>query len=154
MKVVEPSRVERTYVQKIDAGPEKVFPLLCPVREAEWVKGWDPYLVFTRSGYAEPDCVFLTGDEQETVVWVMTELDPVNFRLELIKITPGETVGKITIALEKSGEDATNAHVTYMYTALSEAGRQFVQGYTEEFYVEFMHYWEKALNKYLGTVGA
>lgn len=153
MKVVEPSRVQRTYVQRIEAAPEKVFPLLCPVREAEWVKGWDPSLVFTRSGYAEPDCVFLTGDEESTVYWVMTEVDRENFRLEMVKVTPGETVGKISIALEKAGENATNAHVTYMYTALSEAGEQFIQGYTEEFYTEFMHYWEKSLNKFLARHG-
>ncbi|ABK18772.1 hypothetical protein [Syntrophobacter fumaroxidans] len=153
MKVAEPSRVERSYVQKIDAGPEKVFPLLCPVREAEWVKGWDPYLVLSRSGYAEKDCVFLTGDPQEPVVWVMTELDPVNFRLEIVKVTPGETVGKITIALERTGEDATNARVTYMYTALSGAGEEFVREYTEEFYLEFMQYWEKSLNRFLKTGG-
>jgi hypothetical protein len=33
-------RVTHTYTQKLDATPERVFPLLCPVREAEWADGW------------------------------------------------------------------------------------------------------------------
>ena len=33
MKVMAPCRVTRTYVQKIQAHPDEVFPLLCPVRE-------------------------------------------------------------------------------------------------------------------------
>ena len=38
----------------------KVFPLLCPVREADWIDGWNPVLVLTQSGFAEQDCVFIT----------------------------------------------------------------------------------------------
>jgi hypothetical protein len=54
MKVMQPCRVTRTYLQKIQAPPEEVFPLLCPVRETEWVRGWDPIVVYSHSGLAEP----------------------------------------------------------------------------------------------------
>src|SRR2546427_13050450 len=33
-------RVTHEYTQTNDAPPEIVFPLLCPVREADWVPGW------------------------------------------------------------------------------------------------------------------
>jgi len=32
--------VPRRYAQNIHAPPQAVFPLLCPVREGEWLDGW------------------------------------------------------------------------------------------------------------------
>ena len=60
MRVEKPNRVSRSYTQHLGAPPTEVFPLLCPVREAEWVKDWRPRLVLSDSGFAEPDCVFIT----------------------------------------------------------------------------------------------
>ena len=60
MKIEKPTRATRTFVQKLVAPPERVFPLLCPVREADWLDGWDPLAVYTDSGIAEPGCVFIT----------------------------------------------------------------------------------------------
>jgi len=61
MEIVTPHRVSRTSVQHLAAKPAVVFPLLCPVREADWIDGWDPISVFTNSGAAEPDCIFVTA---------------------------------------------------------------------------------------------
>ncbi|NLJ26478.1 MAG: hypothetical protein GX433_00490 [Deltaproteobacteria bacterium] len=149
MEVVEPVRVERTYVQKLDARPEEVFPLLCPIRELEWVEGWNPLLVVSHSGMAEEDCIFLTGEKEPESFWVITKRDSKNFIMEIIKVTPGMTVAKINISLKADGEHATAAEVTYMYTALSGEGEDFVLGYTESFYEKFMKQWETALNSYL-----
>ncbi len=151
MKVVEPFRVTRSYVQKIRAHPAKVFALLCPVREAEWVKGWDPLVVYTRSGLAETECVFLTGDDDPDAVWVITRYDREQYALEIIKVTPWATVAKINISLTKNAEEGTDAEVTYSYTALSDAGKEFVDSYTEEYFTAFMRHWEAALNDYLSA---
>ncbi|MCE5244092.1 MAG: hypothetical protein ABFD98_09605 [Syntrophobacteraceae bacterium] len=151
MEVFKPVRVERVYVQHLNARPESVFPLLCPVREKEWVKGWDPAAVYSESGYAEKDCVFLTGEKGKEAVWVITAYDREKFLIEMVKVTPGTTVGKIAIALESTGENGTKALVRYMYTALSAEGEAFVRAYSEEFYREFMSYWESALNEYLSA---
>jgi hypothetical protein len=37
--VFDAKRVTRSYRQTINAAPEVVFPLLCPVRESEWLEG-------------------------------------------------------------------------------------------------------------------
>jgi hypothetical protein len=37
-----PVRVTHTYTQTLDGSPAEVLPLLCPVREADWVPGWTP----------------------------------------------------------------------------------------------------------------
>jgi len=151
MKVMVPCRVTRTYVQKIQAPPEEVFPLLCPVRETEWVKGWDPIVVYSHSGLAEPDCIFLTGNGEPESAWVITHRDSDKFQLEILKISPWTTVAKINIALSQNEESGTDARINYTYTALSEAGEDFVNHYTEDYYLEFMRYWETAINDYLSS---
>jgi hypothetical protein len=149
MRVVEPLRIMRTYVQKLQARPEEVFPLLCPVRETEWVKDWDPLVVYSQSGLAEPECVFLTGNGEPESVWIITKRDSDRFELEIIKVTPWTTVAKISIFLSQNEESGTDATVTYTYTALSQAGEDFLNQYTESYYAEFMRYWEAAINDYL-----
>ena len=150
MRIEPPVRVTRSYVQKLAAPPERVFPLLCPVREAEWAAGWEPELVVSASGVAEPDCVFTTRDEAgRESVWVVIRHQPERGRLELLKVTPGLTVAKIEIALAGDSAGGTEATVAYTHTALSAAGRDFVAGFTPEAWGAFMREWEAELNRFL-----
>ena len=148
MQITEPKRIRHTYTQRLHAPPSDVFPLLCPVREAEWVPGWNPVKVLSFSGAAEKDCVFITpGDPNAT--WVITHHDPSRYEVEMIKFIPNHTVTKLQIALHADGANATSADVTYTYTSLSPEGDAFVGEFTEAHYVEFMRNWEKELNNFL-----
>ena len=69
MKVQTPNRIKHSYTQNIQAPPSKVFPLLCPVREIEWVVGWNPLLVVSKSGFAELDCLFVTKNNKTKIKW-------------------------------------------------------------------------------------
>ncbi|MBI2213390.1 MAG: hypothetical protein HYU52_07065 [Acidobacteria bacterium] len=150
MKISAPYRVRHTYRQHIVAPPATVFPLLCPVRESDWVQGWDPVLVVSESGLAEDDCVFVTSDRGREATWIVTRFEPASWTIELIKVTPGVTVGHIRVVLAAEGS-GTAAEVTYQHTALSDAGREFVDRFDEEFYVAFMKEWESSMNHYLTT---
>lgn len=151
MRIEAPHRAVRSYTQRLDAPPEAVFPLLCPVRECEWVEGWDPRLVISASGLAELDCVFVTGPAEDEATWVVTEYEPPE-RIGFVKLTPGKTLARISIELAPEAEARTRAQVTYGYTALSQKGREVVDGFTEKHYTEFMKEWEGALNGFLGKV--
>jgi hypothetical protein len=48
------------YTGFISATPERVFPLLCPVREYEWLDSWHCRMVYSESGVAEDNCIFET----------------------------------------------------------------------------------------------
>lgn len=148
MKISAPLRASRTYVQHLAADPSKVFPLLCPVREADWVEGWDPLAVFTDSGVAEQDCVFVTPGHPTGAVWFITRYEPENGFLEMLKITPEVTACKIMIKLKPAGE-GTEAGVTYSHTSLGPKGDAFVSSFTEGHYRKFMREWEARLNHYL-----
>lgn len=149
MNVTHPRRVARSFTQRIAAAPAAVFPLLCPVREADWIEGWDPVAVFSASGVAEPDCVFVTGSGPEAAIWYVTRHQPDAF-VEMIKITPAVTACRLTIGLA-AVPDGTEATVTYSHTSLGEAGDRFLDGFTREAYDESMRRWEARLNHYLTT---
>ncbi len=153
MNVLPPVRVRREYTQQLVAPPATVFPMLCPVREVEWVSDWDPYSVFSVSGVAEPDCVFVTRAEGVESIWVITLHDPDAHRVEMIKVTPGMTAAKLEFALEADGEQASRMHVAYTHTALSQPGRKVVADFDEEHWLEFMQKMESELNHYLGMGG-
>lgn len=153
MKVMKPNRVTRTYTQHLVADPSRVFPLLCPVREADWIEGWDPLAVFSESGVAEPDCVFLTASSPSNSIWYVTRHEPANGFVEILKITPNVTACKLTIQLRPT-ESGSEATLTYAHTSLGPEGDDYVASFTEEYYQEFMRGWEERINHYLshGTI--
>ena len=151
MKIKQPRRVKHSYTQSLSASPEKVFPLLCPVREIEWVPDWNPELVISSSGVAEEGCVFVTPGTPENAIWVITHYDPETYSIEMVKITPNHTVGKLEISLSDDGAGGTRAKVAYEFTALNSEGEAFLDEFTEEWYQDFMKNWERALNHYLST---
>ena len=151
MKVQKPCRVSRSFTQHLCAPADQVFPLLCPVREREWVKDWRPKLVISESGVAEPGCIFVTPGIPEDALWLMTVHDPEDHRLEILKIIPGMVIGTINVALAADGESACAADITYAYTALSDHGKRALDEFTREHFTSFMKTWESELNHYLKT---
>jgi len=151
LDIARPNRAKRCYTQSIRAEPERVFPLLCPVRELDWVPGWNPDWVRSDSGFAEEGCVFQTPGEPSPAIWVITRHDSANHKLEMFKVTPGHTVGRIEISLEAAGDGGTRARVCYEFTAIGPAGDQFLEDFTEQWYERFMQGWERAINHYLET---
>jgi len=150
MLIARPRRATHTYTQHLIAEPSRVFPLLCPVREADWIDGWDPVAVWSESGIAEQDCVFLTSAEPHDAVWVVTRHEPDAGVIEMLKVTPEVTVCRLRIAL--TGEAAgTAAEITYTHTSIGPSGDEFVERFTKEYYGEFMADWESRLNHYLST---
>jgi len=148
MKIVKPVRATRTYTQRLVADPATVFPLLCPVREVDWIEGWNPPLVVSSSGVAEPDCVFTTSAEPINAVWYVTRHEPAAGFVEMLKITPTVTACRLTIQLRPIA-GGSEAVITYSHTSLGPEGDTFVASFTEEFYRGFMQDWESRVNHYL-----
>jgi hypothetical protein len=147
MQIRPPNRVTRSYVQRLNAPPARVFPLPCPLREAVWIEGRDPQFVITESGVAGPGCVFVTAAEPPDPIWVVTRHQPHRL-VETLKICPGVTVGRRTIALH-AADSGCEAQVTDRHTSLGPAGDAFVAGFTEMRYSEFMRARERRLKHYL-----
>jgi len=151
MRVEKPNRVSLNYTQHLVAPPATVFPLLCPVRETEWVNDWRPKLVLSDSGVAEPGCVFITPGIPEDALWMVVTHDPEQFRIEIIKIIPGVVIGTISIGFAAEGDNGCVAGINYAYTSLSDHGDRALEEFTETHFRGFMEIWEMELNHFLRT---
>lgn len=149
MRIEKPKRVSRSFTQHLCAPPDRVFPLLCPVRETEWVNDWRPRLVISESGLAEPGCIFVTPGIPDDAVWLMTEYDTERHRLLIVKLIPEIVIGTISVELASGDTDACVAHITYSYTSLSPQGDVALDEFSTEHFESFMRTWEAELNHFL-----
>jgi hypothetical protein len=148
-------RVNRNYIQSINAEPARVHSLICPVKEAEWLDGWDYDLIFSHSGFAEKGCVFISRspDEKDTI-WLITKRDDAACETVFARITPDSRVAEVTVRVKDGGKHTSRVHITYAITALTEEGNRFIENFTEENFEKDMKFWEATMNHYLDTGNA
>jgi hypothetical protein len=154
MSKFQGKRITYEYTQNNVAPREKVFPLLCPVREADWVPGWQYRLIYSESDAAEHGCVFITPNEDGTeTIWMVTDYDPASFRIAYAWMNPGLVAAQIRISLSRSSEalNQTSAFIRYTYTGLSTDGNREVERYDQTWFRHKMQSWEAAINHYLQT---
>ncbi len=144
------TRRRRSTVMHLEADPTAVFPLLCPVREYEWIDSWTCEMVYTDCGRAEADCVFKTAfpaDGPEDV-WVVSRYEPPRL-IEFIRTNPLRVM-RYTITLEPAGTGA-RAVWTQVITGLSPEGDRFVAALDDTAFARRMAELERMLNHYLAT---
>ncbi|MGD2099656.1 MAG: hypothetical protein PVG35_18920 [Desulfobacterales bacterium] len=144
-------RVTRQYVQTINAEPSVVHALICPVKEAEWLEGWDYDLIYSQSGVAEYGCVFTSRNANEETIWTITKRDDAAFETEFARVNPGSRVALVAVRIADGGNQTSRAHISYTITALTAAGNAFVDNFTPENFVKDMQFWEATMNHYLKT---
>jgi hypothetical protein len=138
-------------IQHFDDVPERVFPLLCPVREYDWIVGWSCAMVYAKTGVAELGGIFRTfsqelGDE----IWTISRYDPPR-AIGFVRVAWNVAVVKLDIELEPDGESRTRARMTHAYTALSRAGKLAIEARTPARHEQEMRAGERMLNHYLRT---
>jgi polyketide cyclase/dehydrase/lipid transport protein len=153
MQPIDSGRTVRSYTQRIQAPPDRVFPLLCPVREAEWLAGWSEGLemVHSDSGRAEDGCVFITHPPgRPATVWMITRHDPAARVVEFVRVTAELLATRLRIAVAGEGEGASSVHITYTFTPLGATGRAFLrENHSEDAFRGDMAWWEDSMNHWL-----
>jgi hypothetical protein len=143
-------RTIKTAKQHLLARPDKVFPLLCPTREYEWIETWKCRVVHSQSGCAELDCVFVTdfpGEGED--VWVVSVYRP-NEEIGFVRSNGRRTI-RFSITLTDNGDGTTTAVWTQVFTGLNEDGNRMVQSVTDEGYRQRILERERQLNHFLTT---
>jgi hypothetical protein len=145
-------RTTKTYCQTIHAIPERVFPLLCPVREAEWLDGCQYTMIYSESGLVEEGAVFSTPHDGEAeTVWIVTRHDPTTREIEFVRLTPSSRICVLRIAVRAKGESSSFVDISYTYTGTTPAGNAFIDRLTHEAFVEAVSFWEESMNYFLRT---
>lgn len=122
------AKTELSY--EVSARPEAVFPLLCPVREYEWLDGWRCELIYTASGVAEDNCVFRTKFHGNPMVWSAVRYEPPR-HIEYLAVSSPHIVMRLSIKLDPVGEK-TLMRWTRTFTTLSDEGDQHLSDWTTE----------------------
>ena len=152
MSKSQTDRIVRKYRNTVAAEPARVFPLLCPVLEYEWIDGWECEIIYSQSGVAENNCIFATNFEPEgRTIWAVSLYEPENFRIEFVTVTPGLRTGKLDLKLTEPGPGQTHVSWTYTFTALNDAGREHLKTITEEAFMVRMTFLDESLNHYCRT---
>jgi len=145
-----PNKIKNNFVQHFQAPASKVFPLLCPVREYEWIEPWQCEMLHSDSGIAEKNCVFRTRapGEASDDVWVISRYEP-NTRIEFVRMN-GLRVMTLSIMLTDNGDGTTQALNEQLLVGLTEEGNHLLQEMARSFSLE-MRMGEAMLNHYLAT---
>jgi hypothetical protein len=108
--------------------PQEIYPLLCPVREYEWIETWNCDMIRSQSGVNEKGCIFRTnfpglgGPE----IWVTSVFEPAE-RVEFVRTSPCVvSILQITLSPESNG---THLTWTQTMTALNEDGNLILENY-------------------------
>lgn len=127
----ESKRRTTEYEHSVPAPPEAVFPLLCPVREYEWIEGWECEMVYSESGFAEDNCVFRTRHPVlGPMTWHVSRYEP-PARIEFVVLAPERVAMRLSVELEPAG-GGTKLRWRRVFTGLSEEGNRQIGGWTIE----------------------
>jgi hypothetical protein len=151
MIIAPPMRVTRCSTQHYAAPASTVFPLLCPVRECDWIPDWRPHAVLSNSGYAELDCTFVTGTGSERAVWTTTRYDAGKGIIEFVRFGPDPVISRIAIRVAPIDAAACSVELRYQHTALSDDGEAAIAAFGEAEFRAFSDRWQRRLQHYLDT---
>lgn len=144
---------KRHYVlckQLLNSTPEKIFPLLCPKMEYEWIEPWECNIIYSNSGFAEQDCIFSTEfpeDIKETWIVDRYEKDKV---IQFIRFSEPRVI-RYCISLFDNNNETTTAKWEQTITSLNEEGNLYVDNFSDEDYRKEIKILEKMLNYFLKT---
>lgn len=141
-------RIIRVFSKRLPSRGENVFPLLCPVREYEWIPTWECKIVYTDSGYAELGCVFITdfGDSGGAETWVVCSYEKDSL-IGFVK-TGEHLVTRYTVSLKR---DISSSVITWEQeiTSLDKKGEQLLGEMTPDAYEAKMVKLNNLLEQYL-----
>ncbi|MCB1050420.1 MAG: hypothetical protein KDC71_07455 [Acidobacteria bacterium] len=125
----------------------EIFPLLCPVREFEWVPGWQCDIIFLASGLAEQDGIFTTEDPQfGTDVWVISAYQP-NDHIQFIRTN---RVRVIRYDIHLMEENAGSRLIwKQTLTALNPEGENFLKGQDPQAFTQMIQRLQDWLQAFL-----
>lgn len=145
-------RVIKKHTIVLQASKEKVFPLLCPVRESEWLPGFSSKTIYSDSGISEQDGVFLTHeDKPDEAVWIIPVYEQNSF-IEMIYFQSKIKVVGLKFQLNDLHDNKTSLQVEYTYTSLSDEGNRQLDAITDDSFKNQVNSWEVCFN-YLFKTG-
>ncbi|WP_028587252.1 SRPBCC family protein [Desulfocurvus vexinensis] len=139
------------HVMRLCAPPDRVFPLLCPVREYDWIPDWRCEVLHAPLGAAGPGCVFRTAfPGVGTETWTCVRFEPPR-AIEYVRFAALGLVTHLTITLAPDGAGGATVLWHNRLTATTDAGRDHLADGVEAEYHRETAELEAMLDHYLRT---
>jgi len=139
-----------TRVMHTLGSANETFPLLCPVREYDWIPTWKCNMIYSESGVAEDMCVFKThfSLEEDEETWVCTYYEK-DRRIEYLHYYPNR-IERLRIALIEEKPTTSDWKWETSVIGLNEAGNKQIESMEQsrQFFA-INERLEKELNFYL-----
>jgi len=145
-------RVQFTHEQNYDSPIERVFPLLCPVREAEYLSRWSCDIVYLSSGLIEPGGVFTTcfpTDGEGRDVWVVSRYEP-RAIIQFVRVNARRCM-IYTITALPGEKGQTRLHWQQVVTGLTPEGNAYVGRLRQRDFTLMLSDMERRLQYFLDT---
>ena len=126
---------------------DQVAPLFGAEKERVWAVDWNPQFVHPHPAADEQGMVFAVDRHESHEMWVNTEFDVKNGRINYVYVIPEALVTVITLRLTPQREN-TSVDVKYERTSLSQETDEHVQHMAEGDRSAGAN-WEKSVNAYL-----
>lgn len=130
-----------------NAPMERVAPLFGASKERVWAAHWDPKFIYPTPAADQEGMVFAVAHDHLRSLWVNTELDLKNGRIQYVYMIPDALATVITLRLTPQG-NRTQVDVEYQRTALSAVADAHVQ-HMAEGDRNAASDWDKRVNGYL-----
>jgi hypothetical protein len=140
---------ETRFAFTAHAPMEQVAPLFGADKERDWAPGWDPQFIHPLPETDVGGMVFTVAHDHLKSVWVNTEFDAKNGRVQYVYVIPDVLVTVIKLGMKVEGTE-TRVDVEYDRTALSANGDAHVQHRAKQDQ-EAGAVWESQINGYLKT---
>ena len=109
-------------------------------------------MIYSESGLVEEGAVFRTPLEgEEDTVSVVTRHDKKPVQSILSALLPAPEHVCWIFRQTSSDDNSSFVHIRYVYTGTTSEGNDFIDGFTEEAFVEAMNFWEKSMNYFIET---
>ena len=113
-----------THRQVFQTTPDKLFPLLCPTREYDWIDGWHCELIYSQSLRQEYNLIIKTDFFQIDEVWVVSHFEP-NRAIEFTRVSTDLSV-KVDITICDNLDGTSTGDWTIYATALTAQGNEML----------------------------
>ena len=151
-KWLKAQRFERSSTFTVNGTARDVFPLLCPVREYEWLPGWECRMVYSRSGVAELDAVFHTRETHGVpAVWTLITCEP-DSEVEYLVVSRRDAVVRLSLSLAEKKAGTTDLTWRMLFTATSILARELLPvTFSEKNFLRMMKDRQAQLNYFLAN---
>lgn len=141
------AHTEEKFSFTAHAPVDRVGPLFGADKERMWAPKWNPQFIHPTPVADMPGMVFTVAHQHWQAVWVNTDFDLANGRVQYVYVLPEVMATVITLKLKPDGNQ-THVEVEYDRTALSAEADARVRKTGEEDRASGPD-WEQRINQYL-----